>query len=221
MCEAFLRIPPHFGLWLKAFNVKPVVVDGQHAGCGGAMVSKLPKAIWPKGAFVDTVKIWQQEWFYITEPRDTKWAAAPAFRSGPPLQVASWTNKGLDWGSSDEVLMFKKRIKNIIEKHTSLTDVIQVMLIRRSLPCQRRPLRMWELNPEGPRTFERFFGMTHEAIWKLLFKTQKSWPGTSEDIGLDCNHPPSPVSVTFANITWFIKQKRGCTKNSLLQNRAG
>ena len=29
MCEAFLRIPPHFGLWLKTFNVKPKVVDGK------------------------------------------------------------------------------------------------------------------------------------------------------------------------------------------------
>ena len=41
VCEAFLRIQPHFGLWLKIFNVKPKVVDGQHAECGGAMVSKL------------------------------------------------------------------------------------------------------------------------------------------------------------------------------------
>ena len=29
MCEAFLHIPPHFGLWLKTFNVKPKVVHGQ------------------------------------------------------------------------------------------------------------------------------------------------------------------------------------------------
>ena len=72
------------------------------------MISKLPKVIWPKGAFVDTIKIWQQEWFYITEPHGTKWVASPAFRSEPPLRVASWTNKGLDWGSSDEVLMLKK-----------------------------------------------------------------------------------------------------------------
>ena len=39
VCEAFLRIHPHFGLWLKIFNMKPKVVDGQHAECGGAMVS--------------------------------------------------------------------------------------------------------------------------------------------------------------------------------------
>ena len=48
MCEAFLRIQPHFGLWLKVFNVKPKVVDGQHAECGGAMVSKLTNVSWPK-----------------------------------------------------------------------------------------------------------------------------------------------------------------------------
>ena len=45
MCKALLRIPPHFGLWLKVFNLKLKVVDGQHADCGGAMVSKLPNAI--------------------------------------------------------------------------------------------------------------------------------------------------------------------------------
>ena len=26
VCEAFLRIRPHFGLWLKNFNIKPKVV---------------------------------------------------------------------------------------------------------------------------------------------------------------------------------------------------
>ena len=28
MCEAFLHIPSHFGLWLKVFNVEPKVVEG-------------------------------------------------------------------------------------------------------------------------------------------------------------------------------------------------
>ena len=29
VCEAFLCIAPHFGLWLKTFNVKPKVVGGR------------------------------------------------------------------------------------------------------------------------------------------------------------------------------------------------
>ena len=42
VCEAFLRIPPYFGLWLKTFNVKPKVVSGQQEECRGAMVDKMP-----------------------------------------------------------------------------------------------------------------------------------------------------------------------------------
>ena len=66
----------------------------------------------------------------VGEPRGIKWDAAPAFRSGPPLWLESWTNKGLDWGSSDEVLMLQKRIKSMIEKDITLANVVQVMLIR-------------------------------------------------------------------------------------------
>ena len=144
--------------------MKPKVVEGQHAECGGTMVSKLYKVTWPKGRFVYTVKVWQQEWFYIIEPHGTKWAAAPVFRFGPPLRLASWTNKGLDWGSLDKVSTLQKSIKTRINKDITLADVIQVMLIRRALPCQRRSVKMWEFNPKGPRTLHRFYGMTHKGI---------------------------------------------------------
>ena len=79
MCEAFLRIRPHFGLWLKTFNVKPKVVSGQQVEGGGAMVGKMPNVTWLEGTYVDTIKGWQSGWFYITEPRDTNWVAAPEF----------------------------------------------------------------------------------------------------------------------------------------------
>jgi hypothetical protein len=87
----------------------------------------------------------------------------------------------------------------MISKNTSLTDVIQVMLFRRILPCQLRPLHMWEFNPEGPWTLQHFFGTTHEDIWKLLFKAQKKWPKKTEDIGLDSEHPATPVSILVPN----------------------
>ena len=59
MCEAFLRIRPHFGLWLKTFNVKPKVVVGQQAECGSAMVGKVPNITWLEGSYVETMKGWQ------------------------------------------------------------------------------------------------------------------------------------------------------------------
>ena len=39
VCEAFLRITPHFGLWLKNFKVEPKMIEGQHAECRGAVIS--------------------------------------------------------------------------------------------------------------------------------------------------------------------------------------
>ena len=61
VCEAFLRIPPHFGLWLKIFNLKSKVVSGEHAECGCTMVSKMPNVVWTKGTFNNSVKEWQPQ----------------------------------------------------------------------------------------------------------------------------------------------------------------
>ena len=56
VCEAFLCIQLHFGLWLKTFNVKPKVVKGNQAECGGAMVGKISNVTWLEGSFVETIK---------------------------------------------------------------------------------------------------------------------------------------------------------------------
>ena len=79
VCEAFLCIQPHFSLWLETFNVKPKIVSGQQAECGGSMVGRMANVLWLEGSFMETIKGWQSGWFYITEPRDPKWAAAPEF----------------------------------------------------------------------------------------------------------------------------------------------
>ena len=55
------------------------VVSGRQAECGGAMVGKMPNVTWLEGSFVETIKGWQSGWFYITEPRDPTWVAAPEF----------------------------------------------------------------------------------------------------------------------------------------------
>jgi len=103
VCEAFLRIRPHFGLWLKIFCVKPKIVSGQQVECGGAMVGKMPNVTWQDGSFAETVKGWQSGWFYITETHGANWAAAPEFRSGIPMRLTSWEKKGLAWGETAEL----------------------------------------------------------------------------------------------------------------------
>ena len=83
ICEAFLRITPHSGLWLKNFDVKPKMIEGQHAAGGGALIRKIADAPWPEGSFPEVSGLWQREWFYITAPRSDRWVAAPPFARAP------------------------------------------------------------------------------------------------------------------------------------------
>ena len=101
VCEAFLRITPHFGLWLKTFNVKPKMIDGRHAECGGATISEGADAPWPKGSFPEVSDLWQQEWFYITAPRGTKRAGGrPRLSFGPPTKTGVVGQQGAGLGAS-------------------------------------------------------------------------------------------------------------------------
>ena len=134
--------------------------------------------------------LWQWRWFYITAPRGTKWAAAHAFCSGPPPQLVSWANEGLYWGPANDVPTLQSRIRDLLERDVSLIKIIQVMLLRRVLPCKRRPFWMWEFNLEGTQTIQHFFGMTLEGMYHLFFrskcpdtvsvKTGGSWVGSPE-----------------------------------------
>ena len=136
VCEVFLRIKPHFGLWLKTFNVKLKVVGGRQAECRGAMVGKMANVQWLEGSFVETIKGWQSGWFYITELRDPEWAAAPEFRSDIPTRLTSWKDTGLSWGNPEEVTGLQTCVQNLVDKKVKLVNAVEVMLFHRILPCQ-------------------------------------------------------------------------------------
>ena len=146
VCEAFLCIAPHFGLWLKTFNVKPKVVTANNRvrRCHGGQDAQ---CTWHEGSFLETVKGWQSGWFYIIEPRNTNWAAAPEFRSRVPMRLTSWQERGLTWGPSDELTGLQTCVQNMINKKIKLVNMIQVMLVRRILPCQHRTCYLWECDP--------------------------------------------------------------------------
>ena len=122
----------------------------------------------------------------------------PRLPFGPPPQLASWVNKGLDWGSVNDVLTLQSRIRDLLERDVSLVTVMQVMLVCRVPPCKRRPLRMWEFNPEESRTIQQFYGVMLQGMYGLLFGSRIKCPDTTEDAGLSCNRPDTQVSNPMA-----------------------
>ena len=55
-------------------------------------------------------------------------------------------------------------VKNMIGKKIKLVNVVQVMLIRRILPCQRWDYNMWEFDPAEHQMLRELFGMMHEDV---------------------------------------------------------
>jgi hypothetical protein len=53
------------------------------------MIGKNQGATWFKGTFIKTVKEWQREWFYITEPLAAGQSEVQAFSAGPPKKLKS------------------------------------------------------------------------------------------------------------------------------------
>ena len=80
------------------------------------------------------------------------------------------------------------------DKNIKLVNMIQVMLIRRILPCQRRAFNLWEFVPAELRTLQRLYGMKHKNAWKALFKASEVPPLISEERGLHAARHPTQVS---------------------------
>ena len=110
------------------------------------------------------------------------------------MWLTSWREKGLDWSLLDELTTLQTRIQSMVDKNIKLVNVIQVMLVRRILPCQSRTCPLWEFDLEEHQTLERLFGTTHEDVWKLLFKGNETPPDIDSDRGHDLAHPASAVS---------------------------
>ena len=86
----------------------------------------------------------------------------------------------------------------MVDKDVKLVDVVQVMLVRLVLPCQCRACTLWEFNPPVYQTLRELYDSSHKDIWKVLFKSGKSWPGSAEDRGYQLSHSASPVSYCYA-----------------------
>ena len=158
------------------------------------MVGRMSHVTWLEGTFVETIKGWQSGWFYITEPRDPEWAAAPEFRSGIPTWLTSWKESGRIWGDSEELTGLQACVQKLVDKKLKLVNVVQIMLIRQILPCQRRGFNMWEFDLAQHQTLNVLFDTTYEEVWTVLFKGADAPASATEDRGFRSQRPTDEVN---------------------------
>ena len=76
--------------------------------------------------------------------------------------------------------MLQKHIVSVTETGAKLTNVVQIVLRCRLLPCQLRASLMWAYKSDDPAIVQYLFGTTHDKVWGLLFKPQEDWPAENE-----------------------------------------
>jgi hypothetical protein len=95
LCEAYLGILPHFGLWKYLYHCRSGMARGQHQLVGGASLElrRGRKAEYLGIPFKDSIKGWRFEWFTMENHNKS----LPA-RSGryPDVQTPSWTEVPTD-----------------------------------------------------------------------------------------------------------------------------
>ncbi|KAK1664130.1 hypothetical protein QYE76_052289 [Lolium multiflorum] len=147
VCEAFLGIDPHWGLWRKIFYVKrhndsngPPVVGG----VGFVVRKDVDYLDYP---MKETVQGWRNKWFYLRDP------AVSGQRSNlPPFEdklVAkpkkSWQNalSPEERVTADKLFDQVVALKNTGGLTMCGTEVVSVFLQRRVQPLMSRPHQLW------------------------------------------------------------------------------
>ena len=120
--------------------------------------------------------------------------SGPEFISGIPTRLTSWKESGRIWGDSEELTGLQACIQKLVDKKLKLVNVVQVMLIRRILPCQQRAFKLWEFDPAQHRTLSGLFDTTYEDAWKVLFKGVEAPASATEDRGFRSQRPADEVS---------------------------
>jgi hypothetical protein len=72
LCESFLRIPPHWGLWRQIFFVHHNASTDALHDIGGAIIYVCPKAEYFNFKMADSIQNWRTKWCYINNEQTSE-----------------------------------------------------------------------------------------------------------------------------------------------------
>jgi hypothetical protein len=95
LCEAYLGILPHFGLWKYLYHCRPGMAGGQHQLVGGVSLEmrRGRKTEYLDIPLKDNIKGWRLEWFIV---EDHGKSLPPRSGRQPDVRAPSWTESPTD-----------------------------------------------------------------------------------------------------------------------------
>ena len=141
LCECFLGIYPHWGLWKRLFNVKRT--NSEYA-IGGVGISIKDKNAYFDLEKLDSIHTWRRGWFYLKDQT----VAGQQYGLAPFDSVARVTKQS-SWGhvlSAAEVAAVEPLVRALADLRGKITggQLIAVFMRRRIQPLQYRVHPMWQ-----------------------------------------------------------------------------
>ncbi|KAK1630785.1 hypothetical protein QYE76_005100 [Lolium multiflorum] len=198
LCEAFLGIEPHFGLWKKIFFVKRYNSSGGSFVIDGVGFVARKEVNYFNFPMRESVQGWRLKWFYI---RDSSTAEFQLPRFSDVLEAKpkqSWKNtiSPDEKPSVDRLFDRFLRIKEADGQTMTCTEVAAVFLKRRVQPIMVRAHPMWLYS--GPKDETRINAaelsekeLLDEVRRLTHFSQEDSIPLTSSHLPFDADHPPT------------------------------
>jgi hypothetical protein len=95
LCEAFLGVLPHFGLWKHLYHCRPRMAGGQHQLVGGVSLEmrRGRKTDYLDIPLKDNIKGWRLEWFNVENHGNS---LPPRSGRQPDVRTPSWTESPTD-----------------------------------------------------------------------------------------------------------------------------
>jgi hypothetical protein len=95
LCESFLGVLPHFGLWKYLYHCRPRMAGGQHQLVGGVSLEmhRGRKTDYLDIPLKDSIKGWRLEWFVVENHGNS---LPPRSGRQPDVRTPSWTESPTD-----------------------------------------------------------------------------------------------------------------------------
>ena len=136
ICEAFLGIPPHFGLWKYLFHCKVGRFKGVQQMIGGASFEMMKdrRSVYLNTNLKDTNKGWHAEWFVMVNHHDS---IPPPSGQKPDPETKAWEEAPTE-EEIVEVNILLKEIQALKEKGLTAHAIVIDFVFRNIQPLKER-----------------------------------------------------------------------------------
>jgi hypothetical protein len=201
LCEAFLGIEPHFGLWKKIFFVKRYNCSDGSFVTGGVGFAVRKEVNYFNFPMRESVQGWRLKWFYI---KDSSAAEMRLPNFVDVLEaVPKRSQKNILSPKEKPVVdrLFEKilRIKETDGQTMMGTEIAAIFLKRRIRPVMSRAHPMWLYSGPKDETRVNVAEFSEKELLDVVrrlthFGQEDSIPLMSPHTPFDADHPPSEVT---------------------------